>query len=125
MPVHGKQLAYVPLSCHAGLATLQQATQDAGLLQAMLAYGDKFNWNMCVKLGGAAWNPDNQICAATYAELFINSPVKNSTWIEATVAHLDAEIAAAGSVKNWNWVDSLFMAMSGMQGLGSVLAVAL
>lgn len=86
----------------------------------MLSYGDKFNWNMCLQLGGAGWNPDNQVCAASYAELFLNSAVKNSTWIEATIAHLDAEVEAAASIRNWNWVDSLFMAMSVYARIGAI-----
>jgi hypothetical protein len=102
------------------VATLQQATQDPALQQSLLAYGDKFSWDMCTRLTGARWNPDNQICAASYAELYLNSIVKNSTWIAATVAQLDAEIEATNSIRNWNWVDSLFMAMSVYSRIGAI-----
>lgn len=85
----------------------------------MLGYGAKFNWNMCLRLGGAAWNPDNQVCAATYADLYLNSAVKNETWVQAAIAHLDAEIEAESSIRNWNWVDALFMAMSVYSRIGT------
>lgn len=86
----------------------------------MLSYGEKFKWGLCAKLGGGVRNPDNQVCAATYAELYLNSAVKNSTWVRAAIAELDAEIQDHASVRNWNWVDALFMAMSVYSRIGAI-----
>lgn len=58
---------FTPYIVPAGVAALHQATNEPALAQTMLAFGNKFNWNMCVQLGGAGWNPDNQLCSATYA----------------------------------------------------------
>lgn len=69
----------------------------------MVDFGESNHWNLCVQLGGGAWHADNQICAATYAQLQLSSATKNSTWTAAAVAHLDAEIAKdASTVGAWN-----------------------
>lgn len=50
-------------------------------------------------------NPDNQVVAATYAELYLNSAQKNASWIQPTIANLDAEMQAhATTIRHWNWV---------------------
>lgn len=87
----------------------------------MVAYGEQWRWDMCLQLGGGAANPDNQVCAATYLELHLtsNSDAKNSTWLAATAAHLDGEVADARSTQRWSWVDALFMAMAVWARLGA------
>lgn len=106
----------------AGVATLQKATSDQALLNYTLQYGENFQWQMCLKLGGAAWNPDNQVCAATYAELYLNNDNSSRSvdWIEPSIDHLNAEIASHDTtVKNWSWLDALFMAMSVYSRIGA------
>lgn len=83
----------------------------------MLSYGDRHGWRMCESVGhGGAANPDNQLVAATYAELALQSAAAKQavdpTWLAATIKHLDAERADPGSIKAWAWVDTIFMAAS-------------
>lgn len=104
-----------------GVGVLQQATGSSELRDAMLAYGERHAWQLCVTIGhGEAWNPDNQLCAATYAQLYLTSEVKNGTWIAAAADHLDAEIANAASVRNWIWLDCLYMSMSVYARIGAI-----
>lgn len=78
----------------------------------MLSFGNAHKWSLCAKLSGGAGHADNQVCAATYAELYLNSPTKKATWLQAAVKQLDTEISSPASIKSWFWVDALFMAMA-------------
>jgi rhamnogalacturonyl hydrolase YesR len=104
----------------AGLSTIHKATGDEKLRKSILSFGDKHSWDLCVGLRGGAKHADNQICAATYAELYLNSPAKNKTWVAATITHLHAELASPASIKSWFWVDAFFMAMSVYARIGAL-----
>lgn len=104
-----------------GVATLQGATGDEALRDFMLAFGEKFAWKMCLALGGGAWNPDNQLVAASYAELYLNSAAKNASWVAPTIGHLDASIQArAATTRQWTWVDALYMGTAVHARIGAI-----
>jgi hypothetical protein len=57
-------------------------------------------------------NANNQLCGATYIELYKLDGARNATMLADTVREFDSEIADAASVSDWSWVDALFMAMN-------------
>eukprot|EP00041_Stephanoeca_diplocostata_P023072 m.560978 g.560978 ORF g.560978 m.560978 type:complete len:349 (+) comp22212_c2_seq36:575-1621(+) len=63
---------------------------------------------------------DNQLCAATYIELYRLTGQSNQTMIAATMAEFDSEISDPKTTSYWSWVDALFMAMNPYARLGGV-----
>ena len=64
------------------------------------AFGDRFSWSLCPP---AVAHADNQVVAATYAELYAAAPPgrRNETWLAATKAQLRAEMAAPVPGSSW------------------------
>ena len=57
-------------------------------------------------------NANNQLCGATFAELYLLDGATNATMLTSTKAILGAEIADPTHTSNlWSWVDALHMAM--------------
>ena len=66
-------------------------------------------------------NANNQLCGATYVELFKLTGKKNSTMLANTAAVIEAEIAeGAASDGLWSWVDAIHMAMQTFARMGNV-----
>ena len=66
-------------------------------------------------------NANNQLCGATYVELFKLTGKKNSTMLADTAVVIEAEIAeGAASDGLWSWVDAIHMAMQTFARMGNV-----
>jgi rhamnogalacturonyl hydrolase YesR len=62
---------------------------------------------------------DNQLCGATYVELYKLDGKQNKTMLASTAAILGAEIADPSTDSLWSWVDALHMAMSTYSRMGN------
>ncbi|GBF93138.1 glycosyl hydrolase [Raphidocelis subcapitata] len=111
-----------------GVARLRRETGDPGLRRMLQSFGDQYGWQMCplnsypyLNPGESFLNPDNQLCAATYIEVYDSSPLRsrNDSWIEWTRRQYDSEIQA-GHRTYWSWVDALYMSMNVLARLGEV-----
>ena len=67
---------------------------------------------------GRTVDGNNQLCGATYAELYALDGSKNKTMIAGTLPEFDAEIKE-DDTSLWSWVDALFMAMNTWSRIGN------
>jgi unsaturated rhamnogalacturonyl hydrolase len=63
-----------------------------------------------------------QICAATYADLYLDTPpaARNASWLAATLRHYGAEIASPRSEVHWSWCDAIFMGVNVWARIGNI-----
>ena len=110
-----------------GLTTLVKA-QGAPFNQSathdyLLRWADHFEWQLCggkdSLLPSGPELADNQLCGATYAELYAMDGMRNKTWIADTIKEFDMEISG-NMTSVWSWVDALFMAMNTWSRIGAV-----
>ena len=62
---------------------------------------------------------NNQLCGATFVELYLLDGKNNSTMLASTAAVLEAEIADPSTDSLWSWVDALHMAMATYSRMGN------
>lgn len=115
-----------------GMTQLVKAS-DAGSNQSsarefLFHWAEHYEWKLCnekstthanLKLPTGAALADNQLCGATYAELYAMDGMRNKTWIADTLKELDLEIAN-NSTSLWSWVDTFFMAMNTWSRIGTI-----
>eukprot|EP00041_Stephanoeca_diplocostata_P023076 m.560675 g.560675 ORF g.560675 m.560675 type:complete len:269 (+) comp22212_c2_seq5:75-881(+) len=114
-----------------GLIELYKASKSQHLLDYAMNWGNHYEWKLCnfdTRVGGALSamdppgieNANNQLCGATYIELYKLDGASNKTMIAATMAEFDSEISDPKTTSYWSWVDALFMAMNPYARLGGV-----
>jgi rhamnogalacturonyl hydrolase YesR len=107
------------LKARGGVGWNQTATHDY-----LMKWANHYEWKLCGSSQDVAdppgiQNANNQLCGATYAELYALDGKRNKTWIAATVQEFDKEIAS-NSTSLWSWVDALFMSMNTWSRIGTV-----
>lgn len=101
----------------------------------LMRWADHFEWKLCssketvrngegVATAGRPASPpgvqnaNNQLCGATYIELYVLDGKRNETMIADTVKEFEYEISG-NHTELWSWVDALFMAMNTWSRLGA------
>eukprot|EP00037_Helgoeca_nana_P036943 m.13706 g.13706 ORF g.13706 m.13706 type:complete len:395 (-) comp8213_c0_seq1:247-1431(-) len=103
----------------------------------LLRWANHYDWKLCgeSQSESTAWPlatavdvlptgaalADNQLCGATYAELYVLDGMRNGTWIADTLHEFHTEMAS-NSTSLWSWVDALFMAMNTWSRIGAITA---
>lgn len=63
-------------------------------------------------------NANNQVCGAAYAQLYTLAPAPEKLALREI---MDAQVANASVVDDWNWLDALFMALPTFLEYGALL----
>ena len=74
----------------------------------LLDWANHYEWKLCGDGEKDRSNANNQLCGATYAELFTLDGSKNHTMIADLLTEFDLEIST-NETALWSWVDTLFM----------------
>jgi hypothetical protein len=73
---------------------------------ALGPYGDRGGWWNA----SGPHNPNNQLCAAVYCELFFLEG--NTSYLADSRAVFDEEIIAEPAGRSWSWIDATYMTMN-------------
>jgi len=106
-----------------GVIELYKSTNSPALLEYSKAWARNYNYQLCTEKTHKPHpfgikDANNQLCGATYIELYNLGGKTNANEIEATKQEFDAEIADPTMTGSWSWVDALFMAMNTYARLG-------
>jgi rhamnogalacturonyl hydrolase YesR len=100
---------------HAGNLSAYRALGDATFNAYSMQWGQANDWQLHADANGPRY-ADNQTCAQSYAELFLENPTApNDVMIAAAETTFDAMVLSPkpGRVE-WSWCDALFMAPAAM-----------